>query len=283
MAGNTVATVQSNQTFYLPAAAIAVGVLNPANDPNGVWDCGVGMNYCVVTTIVTGSPASFTVLIEGTVDGSNWNTVLTTTAVAGETRFSASGVHFANLRARCTAVSGGSSPTIAMAVTAMQQAPISTTAGTAGAVQDVIIQSTAGTTVNVDSDTALHVSDGIQNPKVILNAATTGVAGTAADFGSSVETMTFQVHVTGTPTGGTVTFLGSQDGSQYVTLTNASVFGGTAGTITAGVLNANATTDCLISPGAAGNNLVCCRYFRADSTTLTGGSSPTVTVKAMGF
>lgn len=101
-----------NQQFSTTPVPIVVGVLNPANTGNFVWDCGTIYNFASMTTVVTGSPVSFTVVLEGTVDGTNWFTLITTTNVAGESQFSGTSVPFSNLRARCTAVSGGTSPTI---------------------------------------------------------------------------------------------------------------------------------------------------------------------------
>jgi hypothetical protein len=128
MPGNTNTSVQSNQTFYTTPVPIVVGVLNPANTPQTVWDCGVGMNYASMTTLVTGTPASFTIVLEGTYDGSTWATLVTTTNVAGETQFSTGLIPFTNLRARCSAVSGGTSPTVNVVVTA-SQTPLSATSG----------------------------------------------------------------------------------------------------------------------------------------------------------
>lgn len=130
MAGNTSATVQSNQTFTTGVVSLATGVLNPANSPQNVWDCGVGMTYASITTVVTGSPASFTILLEGTYDGATWTTLATCTNTAGETQYATGVVPFTNLRARCTAVSGGTAPTVSVYATASQTAFLVTSGGT---------------------------------------------------------------------------------------------------------------------------------------------------------
>lgn len=130
MAGNTQASIQSNETFYTTPVPIVVGVLNPANSPQTVWDCGVGMNYASMTTVVTGSPASFTIVLEGTYDGNTWTTLATTTNTAGETVYATGLIPFTNLRARCTAVAGGSSPTVNVVATASQTPLVRTQGGT---------------------------------------------------------------------------------------------------------------------------------------------------------
>lgn len=130
MAGNTGATVQSNQTFTTGVVSLASGVLNPANSPQSVWDCGVGMTYASITTAITGSPASFTILLEGTYDGTNWTTLATCNNTAGETQYSTGIIPFTNLRARCTAVSGGTAPTVNVYATASQTPNAATSGGT---------------------------------------------------------------------------------------------------------------------------------------------------------
>lgn len=129
MAANTGTAAPSNQTFTTGVVPIVVGVLNPANSPQTTWDAGVGMTYASVTTVVTGSPASFTILLEGTYDGNTWTTLATLTNTAGETQFSTGLVPFTNLRARCTAVSGGSSPTVNVFATASQTPFVRTQGG----------------------------------------------------------------------------------------------------------------------------------------------------------
>jgi hypothetical protein len=112
-----------NQAFFSGTVPIVVGVLNPANSPQSVWDCGTAYEYASITTVVAGTPTSFTILLEGSLDGLAWTTLATASNTAGETQFSTGVTPFANLRARCTAVSGGSSPTVSIAVVAYQNPP----------------------------------------------------------------------------------------------------------------------------------------------------------------
>lgn len=155
MAGNTNATIQSNQTFTTGVVSLASGVLNPANSPQNVWDCGVGMTYASITTAITGSPASFTILLEGTYDGTTWATLATCSNTAGETQFSTGLVPFTNLRARCTAVSGGTSPTVNVFATA-SQTPFSATSGGASPATPVSPVSVAAANVLCGSGAATN-------------------------------------------------------------------------------------------------------------------------------
>lgn len=263
MAGNTGTSIQENETFTTGVVPIVVGVLNPVNTAQSVWDCGVGMTYAMITTTVTGSPASFTIILEGTYDGSNWTTLATTNNTSGETRFSTGIVPFTNLRASCTAVSGGSSPTVNVFATASQSPLLATVSS---------------------NNPGIVVSQGTSSATTSLSAAVGTVTGAVADFGTMRNAATFQVVVAGAPTGGTVTFFGSLDSSTFIPLTNASTLAGTAGTLTAGVLNMSGTTNALIRPTVAGDDSFAIRYFRADvSGALTGGASPTVTVKVAAF
>lgn len=278
MAGNTQSTIQENQTFTTGVVPIVVGVLNPANSPNSVWDCGVGMLYAAITTAIAGTPTSFTIVLEGTYDGATWSTLATTTNTSGETLFVTALTPFTNLRARCTAVSGGSSPTVNVYATAFQTAPINIT-GSAAPNQVVQIQGANGSSVNADSSSALRVSDGSTTATSSLAAVTTG-NGTAIDFGSACQSVTFQLTTSGTITGGSVTFSGSVDNATFIVLTAAAVVGQTGSpTLTNGVLTVTTTTTALVGTGST--NLAC-RYFRADVTSnITGGGN--VTVKVMAF
>lgn len=275
MAGNTVSTVQSNETFTTGAVPIVVGVLNPTNSAQTVWDCGVGMNYAEMTTTVTGSPASFTILLEGTYDGTNWNTLATTTNTSGETQYSNGLTPFTNLRARCTAVSGGSSPTVNVFATASQTPLVQNTSGT-------LPSSTVAQGGGSLSEPGWLVAEGFVNPIQNLTNATTTVTGTVADFQTARLSATFQVVAGAGVTAGAVTFLGSVDNTTFTPLTTASILGGTSGnSITAGVLSFTAAGNALVSVGAAGNNMNAIRYLRADVTTnFVGGN---VNCKVLAF
>jgi hypothetical protein len=130
VAGNTGTTVQANQTFSTSVVPIAVGVLNPTNSPQTVWAVGVGMTYAAMTTIVAGGPGSFSIVLEGTYDGNTWTTLVTTTNTSGETQYTNGLIPFTSLRARCTAVAGGSNPTVNVFVTTSQTPFTRTTGGT---------------------------------------------------------------------------------------------------------------------------------------------------------
>lgn len=125
MPSSTTTSVQSNETFTTGGfVSLVTGVLNTSS-----WNTGVGMNYAEVTTEVTGSPASFTILLEGSVDGgANWTTIATCSNTAGETQFTTGLIQFTSIRARCTAVSGGTAPTINVVVTT-SQTPFQNTGG----------------------------------------------------------------------------------------------------------------------------------------------------------
>jgi hypothetical protein len=278
MAGNTGSTIQENQTFTTSAVPIVVGVLNPVNSPQSVWDCGVGMLYAMMTTSVTGSPVSFTILLEGTYDGTNWVTIATTTNVAGETQFGTTLAPFTNLRARCTAVSGGTSPTVNVFATA-SQTPFVNVSGSTAPATSMQILGTTGSTANVDANNALLVSNGAVGSTTTLNAVSATTTGTVQDNKSGKASVAFQVVTSGTITAGAITFLGSVDGVTFVPLTVAAVLGSTGSpTITAGVLSMTAGTTALVG---LGNVLTALRYFRADvTTTVTGGGTVTVKVAA---
>lgn len=62
-------------------------------------------------TVVTGSPASFTLTLQGSLNGTTWYTLGTTTAVAGEAQFVVDKpAQF--VRATLSALTGGTAPTV---------------------------------------------------------------------------------------------------------------------------------------------------------------------------
>lgn len=270
MASNTSATIQTNQTFSTSVVPLAVGVLNPSNTANATWDCGVGMVHATMTTVVTGSPASFTVLLEGTYDGNTWTTVATTTNVAGETQFGTGLVPFTNLRARCTAVSGGTNPTINVYATCSETPFTQTSGGTSPSV-------TVSQGANSGSAPGWRVTSGSLTPMTTLNAATSTATGTVADFSVAKHTYSFQLVASAGVTAGAVTLLGSVDNVTFTPLTSSTNTGNTSGVSLAnGVVTFTAPSSMIASAVNAG---VAIRYFRADVTTnMTGGS---VTVKVM--
>lgn len=274
MPGNTNVSVQSNETFYTSPVPITVGVLNPPNSPQTVWDCGVGMNYASMTTLVTGSPASFTILLEGTYDGNTWSTLATTTNVSGETTYSNGLTPFTNLRARCTAVSGGSSPTVNVVATASQTPIVQNTSGTLPSAQ---VAQGGGSL----SEPGWLVAEGYINSIKNLTNASSTVTGAVADFQNARQSATFQVVAGAGTTAGAVTFFGSIDNSTFTPLSTASILGGTSGnSITSGVLSFTTAGNALVSIGAAGNNMAAIRYFRADVTTNFVGGTVNCSVSA---
>lgn len=186
MAGNTTTATQTNQTFYTSPVPIAVGVLNPVNSPQSVWDCGVGMTYASMTTVVTGSPVSFTILLEGTYDGVNWSTIATATNVAGETQYGTGLVPFTNLRARCTAVSGGSSPTVNVVATASQQ-PFQNTGGGTSPTPVTRVAPVGASNAGAGT-TAATPTAGTSITTATAPNAGTYLASVAGGFGSTAET-----------------------------------------------------------------------------------------------
>lgn len=134
MPSNTTTSVQSNETFSTSAVSLVVSTLNTT-----AWNTGVAMNYAEVTTVVTGSPASFTILLEGSLDGQTWTTLATLNNTAGETQWTTGSVQFLSLRARCTAVTGGSSPTVNVYVTTSQTPFQISTGGTAPASRVTVV------------------------------------------------------------------------------------------------------------------------------------------------
>lgn len=273
MATNTGSSVISNQTFITSVVSVLVGVLNPPNSPQTTWDCGVGMNYAAMTTQFPSAPGTVTILLEGTYDGSTWFTLATTTSVSGETQYSNGLLPFTNLRARCTAVTGGSSPTVNVFVTASQTPMVGNTSGT---IPNTTVAQGSGTL----SEPGWLVAEGYINPTQNLTNATTTVTGAVADFQTARQSATFQVLAGAGVTGGAVTFLGSIDGTTFTTLTTASIFAG-IGAMASGVLTMTAAGSTLVSPGGVGNDMMAIRYFRADVTTnMVGGN---VNVKVLAF
>lgn len=63
--------------------------------------------------VVTGSPDSFSVSIEITVDGTNWKSLGT---LGGETIFPVTGTVFTHIRANLISLSGGTLPTITVTI-----------------------------------------------------------------------------------------------------------------------------------------------------------------------
>lgn len=97
-------------------------------------------------------------------------------------------------------------------------------------------------------------------PVTALNAVTATGASTAVDLGVVRTAFAMQTVVTGSPTGVTVNLEGSLDGSHWAT-----------------IVSSTSTTGDYKSAGQASATAPCFRYIRANLTTLTAGTSPTVT------
>lgn len=256
MATNTNTSVQSNVTFTTGVVTLAVGVLNPPNSPQTVWDCGVGMQYASMTTVITGAPSVCQIVLEGSYDGSTWTIIATGNSTTGDTEILSSGsVFFTNLRARAVTVTGGSSPTVNVFVTA-SQTPMTVTT----------------------SNGTLPVAVGSINSGTSLNAATTTVTGSVIDHGFAALSTCFQLTASSGTTAGAVTLLGSVDNVNFATLTSATLLGGSGATVSNGVVTFTAPGTVLLS---LGSNNAAFRFARADVTTnMTGGN---VTAKIAGF
>lgn len=182
MPSNTTTSVQSNEVFSTGVVPIAVGVLNST-----AWNCGVGMNYASITTIVTNDPSSLTVLLEGTFDGQTWVTLATCSSVSGETQYATGAIPFTSLRARCSAFNDGSNPTINVYVV-VSQTPIQITAGGASPAETVSITSPVDGNGNVKVSQQGAVVDAQTSNRYasISNSGTTGAAPTA---GAAIATL----------------------------------------------------------------------------------------------
>lgn len=98
-------------------------------------------------------------------------------------------------------------------------------------------------------------------PYKILNAATATGAGSAFDLGDAASVFTMQVVLTGAPATDTTKLEGSLDGTNWFDLTGLTL--SAAGAVT--------------NSADAGVHFAT-RYVRANVTTLTGGTAPTVSV-----
>ena len=86
------------------AAATATG-------PGVVTDLGVVRTAHALDTTITGSPSAVTVNLEGSLDGTAWVVLATSTATAGDVQtVSGKGVRY--VRANLVALTGGTAPTV---------------------------------------------------------------------------------------------------------------------------------------------------------------------------
>lgn len=170
------------------------------------------------------APASQSLNLEGSMDGSNW-TILATSTATTLTTLTSTGVVFRLLRVNVTAAAGGSSPTITAIVSAQAAtfggatSPSTVTAnqGTRGAASNAwptYITNQAGTNlVTVDSSGGLGVVGARSTPYVGGTLFVQGTDGTnVTPAGDAVARAIFQKLTDGTnvagvdaPTGGGVT------------------------------------------------------------------------------
>ena len=241
--------------------------------PNGLSVAGLVLDlpatYTIasLTSLLTGAPTSTTVQLQGSMDGKNWTTLGSSTSTTGDTNFF-SGTPFNMLRVNVSAVSGGTTPTLAVNIAAYQQDQPVAGGGTQPVSGTVTAnQGTAGAS-------AWLVSDGQVTAVTHLTAATTGT-GTVNDNGNAAQSYAFQIAVTGTVTAGALTFFGSLDNTTFFNL-------GTAQLASSGVTAANPYTLVTGTSPMFQYTGMSCRYFRCDvSTNITGGA--TVTVKGLAY
>ncbi len=287
MSGPTTVGTPANQCFFSGTVPLAVGVLNPANSPNNAWDVGTAYQYASITTVVAGTPTSFTIVLEGSLDGVNWSTLATTTNVAGETQFATGAIPFGALRARCSAASGGTSPTVTIVAVAYQNTPETVVGGTTpggGAVSQGSANTLANAwpvkitdgnnlaAVSFNSGTGasqLFVTTGGMTAGTSLTTATAISNGTALDFGSAARCITCVFTSSGTTSGGTVNLQVSNDNAFWINVgaaLNASTFAASgAATLTTNTITATP---------------VAFRYARAVIvSTITGGGTVSATIQ----
>lgn len=121
---NAVPVDPSNPTISNPPVTLATGVVprgdgfGQATDPF-IFDLGQqAFTASAMTTVITGAPASCTIQLQASSDGSTWTTIATSTSTSGDTQFANSGSQYTSLRVNVSAVSGGTSPTIRVVLSA---------------------------------------------------------------------------------------------------------------------------------------------------------------------
>lgn len=119
--GSTVVAV--NPSASNPPVSLVTGIVPNGNGLSGPFLLGLGntaYTEAAMTTVVTGAPASCSIQLQGSMDGTNWVTLATSTSTTGDTIQVAAGAtaQFNALRANVSAVSGGTSPTIAIVLSA---------------------------------------------------------------------------------------------------------------------------------------------------------------------
>ncbi len=257
-------TTLANPSATNPAVALATGVIQNGNGLSGPFVLDLGPSAyisAVMTTVITGAPASCTIQLQGTIDGVNWTTIATSTSTTGDTQFSSGGVQFNALQVNVSAVSGGTNPTIAVEISALSGGPVGTTVTPVGG-----------------AGLAQRVTVGAVSPTTTLAAATTG-NGTTVDFGAAVGTIMFQIVPAGTITGGSVQMQISLDGVTWITTPTASMNNYSAATLANPYVLVTAT-NALFDVGV-GN--IAARYARANVSANVTGTGASVTVQISGY
>lgn len=180
--------VPINPSAINPAVSLTTGHV-PRGDGFGtgdfVFDLGpTSYSQAAMTTVFTGTPATVTVQLQGSMDGFNWTTIATSTNTSGETVYSTGTVQFNALRVNISATTGGSSPTIQVGLTAFANAASSsgTSANPTRVTSTVLAASVAGA-----GSTAAAPTGGTS-----ITTATAGATGIylvefAGGFGATAE------------------------------------------------------------------------------------------------
>lgn len=198
-----------NFLFYTGVVPLAVGVLNPPNSDQTIWDVNEVYKHASMTINFPSAPTSAVIVLEGQLDQVNagWVTIATYDSskdgLPGAGQITVWGnvdAPYGALRARCTSVAGGSSPTVNVAVATYQTEPVITGPVTSNAV------STVTTSVRLD------LGRGYSNISLMLNGTSTsytagvdasldGVNWKTAVSAQTAQTTTpvFLAALTGTP------------------------------------------------------------------------------------
>lgn len=249
---------------YGNPAPLVVGA-NGLPDPTGLGtylllDVPYTSTVSSLTTLITGAPASCTIVLEGAMDGATWTTLATSTSTTGDTQFS-NGVPFNVLRARVSAVSGGTAPKIAVNLACYtSEQPAS---GGAGQVISGTVTANQGTANSAANGWPVKVTDGTNtagvtaptggsvtgNGQVVttgnvvagtsLSAVTSG-NGTTVDFGSSKQMVNCVFTNAGTTSGGTLNLQVSVDGAFWVTVLTTPI--NASALVNPGILQTNTNT-----------------------------------------
>jgi len=258
--------VTVNPSGLNPATPLVTGPLVRADGfGTGTFILELGptaFTYASMTTVITGSPASTTIQLQGSLDGVNWTTIATSTSTTGDTQYSspsaANPVVFGQLRVNVSAVSGGASPTVAVAINAFASNPV------------------AAVTLAGNQVGKVGTAQGQTNFQTSLSAATTG-NGTTVDFGAAVNAAAFQITANGTITAGQVTVKVSLDNVTYSTVPVASMQNYSAATLANPYVLVTATTALFVVSNVA------FRYARVDVSTNVTGAGGSVTALVSGF